>query len=135
MNLNIKILAIAAACFSSYCLADQYNHGNHNDPQQTWAVNAVSTFSCGSSYLSSCIANANTSIITQQKCRDLVTDDTDGILLYGSPYYHSIISYGVRVLSAIDSNSGSGSYAYTIDVQYSCVGYRHPGNKLSRRIK
>ncbi|MCW8879284.1 MAG: hypothetical protein OQJ89_08870 [Kangiellaceae bacterium] len=129
MKLIKLICAATFALGAGSTAAQEYNHGNHNDPHHTFGINSVNTISCGSSSLASCISAVNLEAITKQLCRNKVTDDSDGLLPWGTPYYHTVQQYAVRVLSALDTNGGSGPVAYTVDVQYSCSGYLHPGIK------
>ena len=130
MNILKKtILSASIVLTSSACLADQYNHGNHNDPHNLFGTNSIDTLSCGSSSLASCISAINLEAIAKQWCRNKVVDDTDGILQWGQAYYHTVQQYALHIISATDN--GSGINNYSVDLQYSCAGYIHPGQKMS----
>ena len=123
--MKLKTLVVAAAALvSTQLLAAQYNHGNHSDPQHTFGTNSVSTFSCGSLPLTSCISQINLEAMTKQACRDKVNDDTDPFISTNG-YYHHVQQYAVSLQQVHSVNPGS------IEVKYSCSGYLHPGIKLS----
>jgi len=128
MNILKKVALSATGLFASgYGLAEQYNHGNHNDPQGLFGTNAVNTLSCGSASLASCISAVHLEPIAQQWCRNKVVDNTDGMLPWGQPYYHTVQAYALHIISATDN--GSNSNNYSVDLQYSCSGFIHPGQK------
>ncbi len=127
----IKQLTWAAlALTSTLSLADIYNHGNHNDPQILFGTNSLDTLNCGSSDLATCINPVNLTNVTQQWCRNKVLDTTDGAIPWGQPYYHGVQSYALHIMSAVDQDNASNTNDYTVDVRYSCSGFRHPGSKL-----
>ena len=133
MNLlkKSKVLAVMALS-SSVCLADIYNHGNHNDDQVLFADDSISTLNCGSSTLATCISGVNLTNVTQQWCRNKVTDDTDGPLLFGQGYYHTVQSYALHIMSATDNDYDASTNDYSVDIDYSCSGLSHPAIKMHR---
>lgn len=124
-HLKKSLLTAAVVMASGVAQAAPYNHGNHNDPQVLFGTNSVNTISCGSMSLSSCISAINLEAIAAQLCRNKVVDDTDGLLPWGQAYFHTVQQYALHVISAIDNSPGVNNYS--VDLEYSCSGYKHPG--------
>lgn len=126
INISKKILAVAAlATFSMNAAADIYNHGNHNDPSYQYSLGTINTIDCGNSSLASCINQANLEAFAKGRCESI--KNVGGITAYGDPYWHSVQSFGVRPVSAVDGNNGTGTFDYSVDVIFSCSGLLHPG--------
>jgi hypothetical protein len=131
MNILQKsVLSAAIILASGYCQATEFNHGNHDDPYGLFGTDSIDTLNCGSLSLASCISAVSLTNITQQWCRNKVVDDTDGALPWGQGYMHTVQSYALHIISATDN--GSISNNYSVELQYSCSGYGHPGTLHSR---
>lgn len=130
LKLNKSILAIAAcALTAATAIAQEYNHGNHNDPQYTYNEGTIETIDCGSSSLATCINQGNIEAYAKGRCEAI--KNVGGPIGYGDPYWHSVQSYAVRPVAAVDLNNGVGSFDYNVDVIFSCSGLLHPGSKQS----
>jgi len=122
-SIKLWILAAGLAMISGYSVA---RNVPTIYPSINFAINTQSTLNCGNSNLPTCISEINLEQVTNQWCRDKVSDDTDPYLSLDG-YYVGVNSYTTRVLSAVDNNNGVGGYAFTAVVQYSCRGDFHPG--------
>lgn len=120
--LTTGVLAMAAFAV----VAQEYNHGDHNDNSYTYATNSIETIDCGSSSLATCINPANIESWAKTRCEQI--KNIGGAIPWGVPYWHSAQSYAVRPVSAQDGNNGVGSFDYTIDVIYSCSALYHPAS-------
>lgn len=118
------VLAFILVSFASLAEAQEYNHGNHNDPYEQF-FDGTETVNCGSMSLSQCSSSGVLLPILDARCTNKVdTTDNGGAVMYGSPYYHNISEFNVVIQSA------SGPSPYILTVSFKCGGYLHPGIRM-----
>ena len=134
MTVTKSILALAVLGVTSLsAIAAEYNHGNHNETQYTYAIGTIETIDCGNSSLASCINQANIEAFAKGRCEAI--KNVGGMTQYGDPYWHTVQQYAVRPVSAIDGNNGTGANDYSVDIIYSCSGLMHPGIRMQPGMK
>ncbi|GAA4359159.1 hypothetical protein [Kangiella marina] len=105
--------------------ADEFNHGNHNDPYNQF-FNGTESVNCGSMSLSQCSSGAVLEPILDARCTNkVVSTDNGGAVAYGDPYYHNVSEFNVVIQSA------SGPTPYVLTVSFKCGGYLHPGIRMA----
>lgn len=108
---------------SGVVLAEEYNHGNHNDPYIEF-FNGTETFNCGSLSFYACTSQSSIQSMVESRCESkVVTTDNGGYPPYGQPYYHGVQGFNIVVQSV------TGPAPYSMQISFKCGGYRHPGQK------
>lgn len=118
------ILSLALLSIAAVSHAEEFNHGNHNDPYNQF-FNGTEAVNCGSMSLSQCASGGVLLPILDARCTNKVTTtDNGGLVAYGDPYYHSVTESNVVIQSA------SGPTPYVLTVNFKCGGFLHPGIRL-----
>ena len=122
MKYILSLVLLAGAAVGH---AEEYNHGNHNDPYNQF-FDGTETVNCGSMSLSQCSSGGVLLPILDARCTNKVTTtDNGGLVAYGDPYYHSVSEFDAVIQSA------SGPSPYILTVSFKCGGYLHPGIRYS----
>ena len=116
-------LLLCALLISGLSHAEEYNHGNHNDPYQQF-FNGTENFNCGSLSFYSCTSQSTIESMVESRCESKVTTtDNGGLPPYGQAYYHNVNGFSIVVQSV------TGPSPYNMQISFKCGGYLHPGQK------
>lgn len=117
------LVLVLSLVFSGVALAQEYNHGNHNDPYNQF-FDGTETFNCGSLSFYACTTVINVESMVESRCESkVVTTDNGGYPPYGQSYYHAVQGFNIVVQSV------TGPAPYSMQISFKCGGYRHPGQK------